>query len=100
MKRLQLLLILWVVLLAVFGGATLRSQKWEQVAVLVSDVSRDETELAVEFSKSVTLDRPIMIESRDRSIKENYSVKHVYENHILLKEKLKRPFLSGARIYQ
>ena len=63
MTRVQFLLLPpLVVFLIVFGGTTLWSQEWEQVAVLVSDVSRDETELTVEFIRPVTLDRQILIE--------------------------------------
>ncbi len=101
MTRVQFLLLPpLVVFLIVFGGTTLWSQEWEQVAVLVSDVSRDETELTVEFIRPVTLDRQILIESRDGSIRETYGVKHVYENHLLLKDKLTREFLAGSKIYQ
>ena len=100
MTRFQFLLFLPLVVLLVLGGVTLWSQEWEQVAVLVSDVSRDETELTVDFIRPVTLDRQVLIESRDESIRETYGVKHVYENHLLLKEKLRRAFLAGSRIYQ
>lgn len=97
MKKLVICL---VVLLTGLGGAFLWSQEWKQVAVLVSDVSTDESELIVDFIRPVALDRLILIESRDGSTKETYAIKHVYGRHLLLKQKLKHGYLAGSRIYQ
>ncbi|MGH9339775.1 MAG: hypothetical protein ACRD1R_09360 [Acidobacteriota bacterium] len=77
-----------------------QSQNWNEVATLVSDTSRDETILTVEYSATVTVGRPILIEARDTRLSEVYEVKHVYGNHILLKQRLASDFLAGSRVYQ
>lgn len=92
--------VIGLILVVVLGGAQLWSQKWEHAAVLLSDVSRGETDLVVEFIRPVGVDRTILLESRDGSAKETYTVKHVYENHILLKEKLKSDFVAGSRVFR
>lgn len=97
MKKLASCLFL---LVAGLSGVFLSAQEWEPVAVLVSDVSADESELVVDFIRPVVVDRLVLLESRDGSTKETYSVKHVYGRHVLLKEKLKHAYLAGAKIYQ
>ena len=82
------------------SGAFLWAQKWQQVAVLVIDVSRDESDLSVSFVGTVAVDRLILVESRDGSIRDSYAVKHVLEKHVLLKQRLRHEFLAGSRIYQ
>ena len=86
-------------LLLLTGGIAF-AQKWKQVAVLVSDVERDETSLVVDSGAQVVVDKDVMIESRDGKIKENYQVKSVYENVVLLRSALKQPFDAGSRLYQ
>ena len=95
MKKLASCLFL---LVAGLSGVFLSAQEWEPVAVLVSDVSADESELVVDFIRPVVVDRLVLLESRDGSTKETYSVKHVYGRHVLLKEKLKHAYLAGAKI--
>lgn len=97
MKR---LLVCFSVIFVLSAGAFLWSQKWEQVAVLATDVSRDESDLHVILMGSVAVDRLVLIESRDGKVKDTYEVKHVYENHVLLKERVDHVFLAGSRIYQ
>ena len=85
-------------LVAITSAAS--AQQWEYVATLNSDASRDETILHVEFLKPVTEGRSILIENRDGTVRELYGVEHVYDDHILLDQRLSQAYLSGARIFQ
>ncbi|MBI4444398.1 MAG: hypothetical protein HY645_00700 [Acidobacteria bacterium] len=89
-----------LVLLVALGMGLAWSQKWQQVAVLSTDVSADESDLTVRIQAPIAVDRLILLESRDGSLKETYEVKHVLGDHLLIKQKLKHSFLAGSRVYQ
>ena len=74
--------------------------KLQQVAVLASDASRDETSVTVDTPTGIAVDKDMVIESRDAKVKETVAVKHVYGNNVILKEKLKNRFLAGSKLYQ
>ena len=86
--------------LLLLTGGIVMAQKWKQVAVLVSDVEPTETALVVDSGAQIVVDKDVMIESRDGKIRENYQVKSVYENVVLLRSSLKKSFDAGSRLYQ
>ncbi|MDA2935425.1 hypothetical protein MYX82_13965 [Acidobacteria bacterium AH-259-D05] len=96
MKR---FLVLSVFLLGL-SGVFLWSQEWQHVAVLASDVAGGETMLTVDWVSSGTEGQDILIESRDGSMTEMGTIRHIYGNHIVLKGTLKNNFLAGSRLYQ
>jgi len=95
-KKGMLLAVVLTVALALVGYA----DKWEYVATVVSDASKDESELLVDSGQSIVVDRPLLIELRDGTLRQTYGVRHVYGSHVLLKERLKRDFLAGSKVYQ
>jgi len=97
MKKAWICVILTLILLT---AGVAYAQKWKQVAVLASDVEKTETALVVDSGTQIVVDKDVMIESRDGKIKENYKVKSVYENVVLLRDKLKQSFDAGSRLYQ
>lgn len=96
MKRVALFLLF----VAVISVITVFSQNWNHVAVITTDVSRDETLLTVDSGAAIQPDRNIMIETRDGSFRESYRVRHVYHHHVWLTERLRNEFLAGSRVYQ
>jgi len=102
MKRACLSLLSLVILLT--GVAVYAQQadtpKSQQVAVLASDASRDETSLTVDTSTGIAVDKELVLESRDGKVKETVVVRNVYGHNLILKEKLKNEFLAGSKIYQ
>ncbi len=102
MKRACLSLLSLVILVT---GVALYAQeadapKLQQVAMLAADASRDETTLTVDVATGITVDRDLVIESRDGKSKETVMAKHVYGNSVILHSKLKNRFLAGAKLYQ
>jgi hypothetical protein len=91
---------LFMAAVAVISVITVFAQNWQHVAVLTTDVSPDETLLTVDSGTAIQPDRSIMVETRDGSFRESYRVKHVYDHHVLLTERLRNEFLAGSRIYQ
>lgn len=82
------------------SGAAVVAQKWEQIAVLQADASRDETAIWVDNGDGFVLDGVIMIERRDGKLKDTYEVLHVYKKTVILKQPLRHDFPEGSRIYQ
>jgi hypothetical protein len=91
---------LFMVIAAMISVITLLAQNWQHVAVITTDVSRDETLVTVDSGEAIQPDRHIMIETRDGSFRESYRVKHVYNHHVVLTERLRNDFLAGSRVYQ
>ena len=75
-------------------------QQWKLVAVLATDTTYDESDLVVDLLDSVEEGKMIRIETRDGKVSENYEVRHVYEDHIILMEALRVEYIAGAKIYQ
>jgi hypothetical protein len=102
MKRACLLFLSLVVF---FIGVTGFAQdagtpKPQHVAVLTSDASATETQLIVDTSTGIVVDKDLIIESRDGKVKETVVVEHVYGSSLVLKARLKNSFLSGSKLYQ
>jgi len=92
-----LLLVCFVLSLA---PVRVTGQKWEQMAVIMADVSKDETAFIVDNAEGIIVDRTIMIERRDGKLKDTYEVLHVYGRWVLTKERIEHEFPAGSRIYQ
>ncbi len=102
MKRACLLFLSLVIFFTGVPGFSQQAEapKPQQVAVLTSDASGDETLLIVDTTTGVVVDKDLLIESRDGKVRETVVVKHVYGNSLVLKEKLKNAYVSGSRLYQ
>ena len=72
----------------------------QQVAVLTSDASRNESALVVDVTTAIVVDKDLVIESRDAKVKETVTVKNVYGHNVILKVALKNEFLAGSKLYQ
>ena len=88
--------------LALIGvsGVLHSSENWKYVGSLASDASRDESILTVDLVAPVAVDGSIMVERRDGELTEIHELQHVYDNQVVLKERLKSDFMAGSRVYQ
>lgn len=81
-------------------SAAVVGQKWQQIAVLESDVFKDETVITVDTGEGFIVDRVITIERRDGKLKDTYEVLHVYGTWVFLKQRIRHEFPAGSRIFQ
>ena len=98
MKRYHVFGIVLLVFILVCGPVL--GQQWKLVAVLASDTTLDESDLIVDVLETVEEGKMIRIETRDGKVSEDYEVRHVYEDHIILMESLRVEYIAGAKIYQ
>ncbi len=69
-------------------------------ATLVTDCSPDESIVWVRWSGMVAVDQLVVLESRDRTARSSYRVRHVFDDHVLLQEPLREEYLAGSRLLQ
>lgn len=93
-------LAVWLLLPLALSAVFLFSQSRQHVATLATDVYEGKTLLSVDWIGSATIDRMLMIESRDGADSDTYEVKHVYGTDIILKQRLKSDYAAGSKIYQ
>jgi hypothetical protein len=90
----------WIALLLALTMVVATAQKWKLVTNLATDLSRDETILAVDSGKGIVVDRDILLETRDGKIKERCRVKHVYGTSVILYQGVRHDFPAGSPVYQ
>jgi len=98
-KRLLAGAVLTFLIAVLFGQ--LAAQQWNYVARLSSDASRGESMIVVEAQEPIVGGRALMIEDRDGKVREVYGVHAVFDGfNVVLEQRLKRDYASGARVYQ
>ena len=92
--------VVFSICLVSLAGMYLGAQQRQHVAVLVNEVGKGESVLIVEWVSQGSVGATTMVEDRDRGATATGVVKHVHDNHIILKEKLGKGFPAGSRVYQ
>lgn len=92
--------IFFLFLTAGLAAGVLWASQRVYVAEVVSDASRDESILTVQWIRPVSEGKQVWIEHRDGGLMQTYTVKHVYEHHLILKERIQREILAGSRVLQ
>ena len=70
------------------------------VAELLTDTYKGETILLVRILEDVKLDATLYVQDRNGTRSDQVEVMHVLGSYIILKDKLPRDHLVGAKIYQ
>ena len=92
--------VVFSILLVGLSGVYLWSQQWQHVAVLKNEVGEGESILMVDWVSPGSVGKAIMVEDRDGGARATGIVKHIYDNHVILKKRLGSAFPAGSRVYQ
>lgn len=79
---------------------TIGAQQLQVQGVLITDSSTDESVLWVDIRGNVAVDQLIMLESRDRSVRGTYRVRHVFGPHVVIEGHLAEDWVAGSRVLQ